>query len=109
MSDYVISGDSYDESRFPIKNVLTWSIPEVYVSIDDSRFANYWLAPDNSQGHFILKFDQPRTIDTITLVNTFNGGFNGGDSGTNEFKVRQKTLSRAFFIIFIEYDRHFSV
>jgi len=84
--DYVISGDEYDGSRFPIKNVLTWNIPEVYASdVIDSHFANYWLAPLEYQGHFILKFDQPRTIDTITLVNTLNPKFN--NCGTNEFKV----------------------
>jgi len=84
--DYVISGDSYDERRFPIENVLTWSIPEVYRYGTSSRFANYWLAPLNSSGQFILKFDQPRTVDTITIVNTFNGDENR-DSGTEEFKV----------------------
>jgi len=83
--DYVISGDSYDESRFPIKNVLTWSIPEVRVGWHGTNGANYWLAPLEYQGHFILKFDQPRTIDTITLVNTFND--DARNSGTNEFKV----------------------
>ena len=88
-SDYVISGDEYDGSRFPIKNVLTWNIPEVYASdVIDSHFANYWLAPLEYQGHFILKFDQPRIIDSITLVNTLNPRFN--NCGTNEFKVREK-------------------
>merc|ERR1711915_531155 len=88
--DYVISGDSYDERRFPIENVLTWSIPEVYRYPQgyptSSRFANYWLAPLNSPGQFILKFDQPRTVDTITIVNTFNGDVHH-NCGTEEFKV----------------------
>jgi len=88
--DYVISGDSYDETRFPIENVLTWSIPEAHNDGTTNptnywRTKNYWLAPINTPGQFILKFDQPRTVDTITLVNTFND--DARNCGTKEFKV----------------------
>ena len=48
-------------------------------------FANYWLAPNKTQGEFVLRFDQPRLVETITIVNTHNPGHN--DRGTNEFKV----------------------
>ena len=48
-------------------------------------FANYWLAPNKKQGEFVLRFDQPRLVDTITIVNTHNPLHN--DRGTKEFKV----------------------
>jgi len=83
--DYVISGESHNDEWFPVKNVLTWSIPEVRLGLHGDIGANYWLAPLGTQSHFILKFDQPRTVDTITLVNTFND--EARNSGTNEFKV----------------------
>jgi len=76
--DYVVSGDVYSDT-YKVENLLTWSIPEQY-SYDG---ANYWLAPDNTPGEFILRFDQPRTVDTIYLVNARNNN----DRGTNEFKV----------------------
>ena len=49
------------------------------------NFANYWLAPNGNQGSFILKFDEPRTVSKITVVNTHNGGLN--DRGTRTFEV----------------------
>ena len=90
LTDYVISGESHNDEWFPVKNVLTWSIPEVRLGLHGDIGANYWLAPLGTQSHFILKFDQPRTVDTITLVNTFNGDV-WRNSGTNEFKVRAKS------------------
>ena len=48
-------------------------------------YANYWLAPNKMQGEFVLKFDQSRTVDTITIVNAHNPTWN--DRGTKEFKV----------------------
>ena len=48
-------------------------------------YGNYWIAPQEMQGEFVLKFDQPRIVETITIVNMHNPGYN--DRGTNEFKV----------------------
>jgi len=88
--DYVVSGDVYTDiprgypaDTWVVENLLTWSIPEVFPY--DGSYANYWLAPNDMQGEFVLKFDQTRTVDTITIVNTHNPGHN--DRGTNEFKV----------------------
>ena len=72
---------------------MTWSIPEQY-SYDG---ANYWLAPDNTPGEFILRFDQPRTVDTIYLVNARNNN----DRGTNEFKVTNAITSTQTQIVFL--------
>ena len=44
------------------------------------------------QGEFILKFDQPRIVDTITIVNTHNSAWQ--DRGTKEFKVIEDIFSR---------------
>ena len=43
------------------------------------------MAPQEMQGEFVLKFDQPRIVETITIVNMHNPGYN--DRGTKEFKV----------------------
>jgi len=67
---------------------LTWSIPERFPSASYENYsfdANYWLAPSDLQGEFVLRFDQPRTVDTITIVNTHNADHH--DRATNEFKV----------------------
>jgi len=82
LEDIVVSGDVYSDV-FVVKNALTWHIPE-QLPAKGSR-ANYWLAPDDTEGSFILKFDQPRNVEAITLVNTHNGL--NKDRGTNEFKV----------------------
>ena len=79
-SDTVISGDVLTEN-FSVQNAFNWSIPEVW----STTTPNYWLAPNNAQGEFILEFDQPRIVRVIILVNTHNG--NGNDRGTKEFKV----------------------
>merc|ERR1711973_901214 len=81
--DYVVSGDVYyyPDERWKVENLLTWSIPEVFPQ--PGMNGNYWLAPDGMQGEFVLRFDQSRTIDTITIVNSHNLN----DRGTNEFKV----------------------
>ena len=78
--DSVISGDVFN-AKFPVKNSLIWSIPE----IGPLPLNNYWLAPHLAEGEFILEFDQPRVVSVIILVNTHNG--NGNDRGTKEFKV----------------------
>ena len=67
---------------------MTWSIPEVFPQ--PGMNGNYWLAPDGMQGEFVLRFDQSRTVDTITIVNSHNPCCN--DRGTNEFKVTNVTL-----------------
>jgi len=83
-ADYVVSGDVYtDKDQYPadtwkVENLLTWNIPEVFPN--GGNYANYWVAPNDFPGEFILRFDKPRTVDTITMVNTRN-------RGTNEFKV----------------------
>merc|ERR1719414_96362 len=82
--DYVVSGDVYNEN-FKVENLLTWSIPEARFPSAGSM-GNYWLAPQKMKGEFVLKFDQPRTVDTITIVNMYNSP-NYADRGTNEFKV----------------------
>ena len=74
---------------------MTWSIPEQYPY--DGRDANYWIAPDNMQGEFILRFDQPRTVDTIRMVNARNNN----DRGTNEFKVTNAITSTQTQIVFL--------
>merc|ERR1712198_246919 len=80
--DYVVSGDVYaGNERRKVENLLTWSIPEVYPQ--PGMNGNYWLAPSGMQGEFVLRFDQSRTIDTITIVNAHNLN----ERGTNEFKV----------------------
>ena len=66
---------------------MTWSIPEARFPSAGSM-GNYWIAPNEIQGEFVLKFDQPRTVDTITIVNAYN--FPHYDRGTNEFKVSNK-------------------
>merc|ERR1711973_697657 len=83
--DYVVSGDVYyyPDERWKVENLLTWSIPEVFPQ--PGMNGNYWLAPDGMQGEFVLRFDQSRTVDTITIVNSHNPCCN--DRGTNEFKV----------------------
>merc|ERR1712198_778020 len=88
--DYVVFGDVYTDTQngypadtWKVENLLTWSIPEVYPT--GGSYANYWLAPNQMQGEFVLKFDQSRTVDTITIVNAYNPTWN--DRGTNEFKV----------------------
>ena len=80
--DTVISGDVWSEV-FSIKNSLKWSIPEVGQSTGPG--ANFWIAPFKSLGEFILKFDQPRVVSVIMLVNTHNGDW--FNMGTKEFKV----------------------
>ena len=58
-------------------------------------YGNYWMAPQEMQGEFVLKFDQPRIVETITIVNMHNPGYN--DRGTKEFKVTNSindTLSK---------------
>merc|ERR1712243_114039 len=85
--DFVVSGDvysavpSYPIDTWGVQNVLKWSIPEVFPKA--GSLANYWIAPSNTQGEFVLRFDQPRTVDTITIVNSRNPGYN--DRGTKEF------------------------
>jgi len=84
--DYVVSGDVYagnTDERWKVENLLTWSIPEVFPQ--PGMNGNYWLAPSGMQGEFVLRFDQSRTVDTITIVNARNAHIN--DRGTNEFKV----------------------
>merc|ERR1712198_170071 len=92
--DYVVSGDVYPgqppAETWKVENVLTWSIPEYWVvssSWEENfrSYGNYWMAPQEMQGEFVLKFDQPRIVETITIVNMHNPGYN--DRGTNEFKV----------------------
>jgi len=82
-ADYIVSGDVFNEN-FKVENILTWSIPEARFPSAGSM-GNYWIAPNEIQGEFVLKFDQPRTVDTITIVNAYN--FPHYDRGTNEFKV----------------------
>jgi len=90
--DYVVSGDVYTAGGWPadtwgVQNLLTWSIPEVFPDGPGS-YANYWIAPDGAtgaKGEFVLRFDQSRLVDTITMVNSRNPCCN--DRGTNEFKV----------------------
>ena len=91
--DYVVFGDVYTDTQngypadtWKVENLLTWSIPEVFPT--GGSYANYWLAPNQMQGEFVLKFDQSRTVDTITIVNAYNPPFY--DRGTNEFKVSNK-------------------
>ena len=69
---------------------MTWSIPEVFPP-EVGSYANYWLAPDNMKGEFILRFDQSRTVDTITIVNSRNPCCN--DRGTNEFEEYPKAAA----------------
>ena len=87
--DYVVSGDVYyyPDERWKVENLLTWSIPEVFPQ--PGMNGNYWLAPDGMQGEFVLRFDQSRTVDTITIVNARNLN----DRGTNEFKVPKVLIS----------------
>merc|ERR1712126_74848 len=86
--DQVVNGNVYTDNRYPsntwnVQNALSWSTPEVFPS--GGNFANYRLAPNGNQGEFILKFDEPRTVSKITVVNTHNGGLN--DRGTRTFEV----------------------
>jgi len=94
-SDYVVSGDVWPgqppAETWKVENVLTWSIPEYWVVPSsggdaDLSYGNYWIAPNEMQGEFVLKFDQPRIVETITIVNMHNNPGNN-DRGTNEFKV----------------------
>ena len=57
------------------------------------------MAPQEMQGEFVLKFDQPRTVETITIVNMHNPGYN--DRGTNEFKVTNAITSTQTQIVFL--------
>jgi len=87
-ADFVVSGDdvytgSYTADVFAVKNALTWNIPEKFPS--RGHRATYWITPNHTPGTFILKFDQPRKVEVITLVNTHNGYHK--DRGTKEFKV----------------------
>jgi len=86
--DHVVNGNVYYDGNYPsdtwrVQNLLTWSVPEIFPN--GGNFANYWLAPNKYQGAFVLKFDQPRTVSKITVVNTHNGGLN--DRGTRTFEV----------------------
>ena len=70
---------NYPSDNWGVQQLLIWNKAENHWS------DNYWLAPNKKQGEFILKFDQPRIVDTITIVNTHNSVWQ--DRGTNEFKV----------------------
>ena len=90
IKDYVVSGDVYagnTDERWKVENLLTWSIPEVFPQ--PGMNGNYWLAPSGMQGEFVLRFDQSRTVDTITIVNMHNLN----ERGTNEFKVPKVLIS----------------
>ena len=65
----------------------TWGVQQLLIwnKAENHWSDNYWLAPDSMQGEFVLKFDQPRIVHTITIVNTHNSAWQ--DRGTNEFKV----------------------
>ena len=89
--DTVISGDVWSEV-FSVKNSLKWSIPEVGQSTGPG--ANIWIAPFKSLGEFILKFDQPRVVSVIMLVNTHNGDW--FNMGTKEFKVNIFIIYHSF-------------
>ena len=82
--DSVVSGDVYYDSNYPPNN---WGVQQLLIwnKAENHWSDNYWLAPDSMQGEFILKFDQPRIVHTITIVNTHNSVWQ--DRGTNEFKV----------------------
>jgi len=81
--DFVVSGDVLSNS-FVVENLLTWSIPEIHIG-EYYTASNYWIAPNGAQGEFVLKFDEERKVDTISLVNTHNGFKQ--DRGTKDFKV----------------------
>ena len=82
--DSVVSGDVYHDSNYPADN---WGVQQLLIwnKAENHWSDNYWLAPDSMQGEFVLKFDQPRIVHTITIVNTHNSVWQ--DRGTNEFKV----------------------
>ena len=80
--DEVVDGQFWTDSDYAFRtwqmeNVLTWSIPE-------RSTENYWLGEGESQSYFALKFDKPRIVSLITIVNTHNGDWQG--RGTEEFK-----------------------
>merc|ERR1712198_233018 len=87
--DSVVSGDFYGKDEgwpgWKVSNVLSWKIPEVWQDLYQFFPSSYWLLPNGEQGEFILEFDQPRIVDTLTLVNTHNAHYM--DSGTKEFQV----------------------
>ena len=64
---HVVSGDKYD-AMFPVESLLTRNERE---DIHDYK-ANYWLAPDNAQGSFILNLGCEQIFRGVRLVNTHN-------------------------------------
>ena len=77
-----ISGDIYDD-RFKVAHVLHYSTKE-------ESGKNYWLAPNNKEGKFILSMGCQASFSKIELVNTHND--DAKDRSTKRFTVRLRQV-----------------
>ena len=77
----VISGDIYtdhdDPSHFHVDNIFTHNKEE-------SSFEGYWIAPDRTQGNFIINLGCQLTFHSIKVVNTHNQIYK--DRSTKKFR-----------------------
>ena len=74
----IYSGDTHNKDYFPASNVLTRQVVEEHGK-------SYWLGPHRGLGQFIMNLGCVKTINTIELVNTHNGG--SKDWSTKGFQV----------------------
>ena len=78
-----ISGDVYDQ-RFKVEFALHHAKEETG--------KNYWLAPDEEGGEFLLDLGCEETLNTVELVNTHNA------AARDRAKKRFQVLLRYFWL-----------